>query len=34
MPRVYPAGTDMAGKPLLTIADRMERLGLRDRILR
>ena len=27
LPRVYPAGTDMAGKPLLTIADRMKTLG-------
>jgi uncharacterized sulfatase len=27
MPRVYPPGTDMAGKPLLTIADRMKKLG-------
>ncbi|HIA62425.1 MAG TPA: sulfatase [Planctomycetaceae bacterium] len=27
LPRVYPAGTDMAGKPLLTIADRMKKLG-------
>jgi uncharacterized sulfatase len=27
LPRVYPSGTDMAGKPLLTIADRMKRLG-------
>ncbi len=27
MPRTYPAGTDMAGKPLLTIADRMKKLG-------
>ncbi|MHC4175020.1 MAG: sulfatase-like hydrolase/transferase [Planctomycetota bacterium] len=27
MPRTYPAGTDMAGKPLLTIADRMKALG-------
>jgi uncharacterized sulfatase len=27
MPRIYPAGTDMAGKPLLTIADRMKKLG-------
>jgi arylsulfatase A-like enzyme len=27
LPKVYPAGTDMAGKPLLTIADRMKKLG-------
>jgi uncharacterized sulfatase len=27
MPRIYPAGTDMAGQPLLTIADRMKALG-------
>ena len=27
LPRVYPAGTDMAGMPLLTIADRMKKLG-------
>jgi len=27
LPRTYPAGTDMAGKPLLTIADRMKKLG-------
>ena len=27
LPRVYPPGTDMAGKPLLTIAERMKRLG-------
>lgn len=27
MPRTYPAGTDMAGQPLLTIADRMKALG-------
>ena len=27
LPRVYPKGTDMAGKPLLTIADRMKKLG-------
>jgi arylsulfatase A-like enzyme len=27
LPRVYPAGTDMAGKRLLTIADRMKSLG-------
>jgi arylsulfatase A-like enzyme len=27
LPRVYPAGTDMAGQPLLTIADRMKKLG-------
>jgi uncharacterized sulfatase len=27
MPHVYPAGTDMAGKPLLTVADRMKALG-------
>lgn len=27
LPRVYPAGTDMADKPLLTIADRMKELG-------
>lgn len=27
LPRVYPKGTDMAGKPLLTIADRMKVLG-------
>ena len=27
LPRVYPKGTDMEGKPLLTIADRMKKLG-------
>ena len=27
LPRVYPDGTDMAGKPLLTIANRMKSLG-------
>ncbi|MDA7878745.1 sulfatase-like hydrolase/transferase [bacterium] len=27
LPRIYPPGTDLAGKPLLTIADRMNRLG-------
>lgn len=27
LPRIYPPGTDMAGKPLLTIADRMRELG-------
>jgi arylsulfatase A-like enzyme len=27
LPRVYPPGTDMAGQPLLTIADRMKQLG-------
>jgi arylsulfatase A-like enzyme len=27
LPRVYPPGTDMEGKPLLTIADRMKKLG-------
>ena len=27
LPRVYPAGTDMEGQPLLTIADRLKRLG-------
>ena len=27
MPRTYPAGTDMAGQSLLTIADRMKALG-------
>jgi|GEM_PF-85136 len=27
MPRTYPKGTDMAGQPLLTIADRMKQLG-------
>lgn len=27
LPRVYPEGTDMAGQPLLTIADRMKALG-------
>jgi len=27
LPRVYPSGTDMEGKPLLTIADRMKSLG-------
>ncbi|MGB1125657.1 MAG: sulfatase-like hydrolase/transferase [Phycisphaeraceae bacterium] len=27
MPRIYPKGTDMAGQPLLTIADRMKQLG-------
>ena len=27
LPRVYPTGTDMAGKRLLTIADRMKALG-------
>ena len=27
LPRVYPEGTDMAGKPLLTLADRMKALG-------
>ena len=27
LPRLYPEGTDMAGKPLLTIADRMKALG-------
>jgi arylsulfatase A-like enzyme len=27
LPKVYPPGTDMAGKPLLTIADRMKKLG-------
>ena len=27
MPRIYPKGTDMAGKPVLTIADRMKKLG-------
>ena len=27
LPRVYPQGTDMAGKPLLTIAERMKKLG-------
>ena len=27
MPRTYPGGTDMAGQPVLTIADRMKKLG-------
>ena len=27
LPRTYPPGTDMAGKPLLTIADRMKERG-------
>ena len=27
MPRTYPKGTDMAGQPVLTIADRMKKLG-------
>ncbi|MCP4887784.1 MAG: sulfatase-like hydrolase/transferase [Planctomycetaceae bacterium] len=27
LPRVYPAGTDMEGQPLLTIADRLKKLG-------
>ena len=27
LPRVYPPGTDMAGQPLLTIADRMKKQG-------
>jgi arylsulfatase A-like enzyme len=27
LPHVYPPGTDMAGQPLLTIADRMKKLG-------
>lgn len=27
LPRVYPPGTDMAGRPLLTIAERMKKLG-------
>jgi arylsulfatase A-like enzyme len=27
LPRTYPAGTDLAGQPLLTIADRMKKLG-------
>ena len=27
MPRVYPKGTGMAGRPVLTIADRMKELG-------
>jgi len=27
MPRTYPKGSDMAGKPVLTIADRMKKLG-------
>jgi len=27
LPRAYPKGTDMAGKPVLTIADRMKKLG-------
>lgn len=27
LPLVYPPGTDMAGQPLLTIADRMKQLG-------
>lgn len=27
LPRVYPPGTDMEGQPLLTIADRMKKLG-------
>ena len=27
LPRLYPEGTDMAGQPLLTIADRMKNLG-------
>ena len=27
LPRIYPKGTDLAGKPLLTIADRMKKLG-------
>ena len=27
LPRVYPPGTDMAGQPLLTIAERMKELG-------
>ncbi|MEO2014660.1 MAG: sulfatase-like hydrolase/transferase [Fuerstiella sp.] len=27
MPRTYPQGTDMAGQPLLTVADRMKALG-------
>ena len=27
LPRVYPAGTDMAGQPLLTIANRLKKLG-------
>ena len=27
MPRTYPKGSDMAGQPVLTIADRMKKLG-------
>ncbi|MDC0157264.1 sulfatase-like hydrolase/transferase [Verrucomicrobia bacterium] len=27
MPRIYPKGTDRAGKPVLTIADRLKKLG-------
>ena len=27
LPRVYPAGTDMEGRPLLTVADRLKKLG-------
>ena len=27
LPRVYPAGTDRAGQPLLTIADRLRQIG-------
>lgn len=27
MPRIYPTGTDRAGQPVLTIADRMKKLG-------
>ena len=27
MPRIYPKATDMVGKPVLTIADRMKKLG-------
>jgi len=27
LPRVYPEGTDMVGQPLLTIADRLKKLG-------
>ncbi len=27
LPRLYPEGTDMAGQPLLTIADRLKKLG-------
>ena len=34
MPRTYPRGTDMAGQPVLTIADRMKKLGYVTRLLR